>query len=159
MDLISKDDSINMLKCVLNENEKNQLNEKVLNSFSNMKETYNLTKKRERKKFITLFKRAKISLKNSRKYGFKVSSNLWNSCGKKIYKIAGRKKLSKEIIKEINDHCENLSEIASNRTIKIDGEDINIRYLKMSIREVYQKFSRKNEVKLSTFYSYVAKKN
>ncbi|CAF0840954.1 unnamed protein product [Brachionus calyciflorus] len=107
---------------------------------------------------IYMLKRARISLRKARGLGFKVSSNLWTNCHANLIKKGARKPLCGDLKESINDYLESNSEIASNRIIKIDDEIINVRYMRISFREAYYSFPRKNELSFSTFYSNVESK-
>lgn len=156
LDLISGEDLINMLKDVLTEEEKYFLSGKIGESFKKMNEIYNSKgNKKIKRDFLLKFKLAKLSIRKARKFGFKISSSIWKEKSK--FKKLGRPNLSKDMVQDIKEHLEALSEVASNRMIKINKQDISVRYLNTSFSEAYRSFKRKNELSFSTFYSYIGK--
>lgn len=156
LELISGNNLIEMLKDVLNNDEKNQLNEKINSALSNMDNIFKMTKPKNKHRISLAFKRARISLRKARNLGFNISSKLWKNCSNlAIRNKGGRKAIDVNLKKCINNYLEKMSQIASNRTVQVDNEEINVRYLNTSISEAYQNFERKNEISFSCFYSYV----
>ena len=138
IDLISGNDSLNMLNDIYSEKEKSKFYEKEKNCLKNIKDFYVLSKPSVRRNLIHRIKRAKLTIRKAREYGFKVSSTMWSIPLKKAKLI--KNKLSEDLIFDLNTHIDSLSEIASNRTIKIDEEIINVKYMRSSISEAYYRF-------------------
>ena len=156
LESISGKDTVNMLKDVLTKDEKLKFCQTELNCLKNLKEFYLKSKPSKKRELISKLKKAKLSIRKARMYGFKVSSDMWSKSLKK--NKFPPNKLSLDLINDLNDHLENQSEIASNRTIKIDNELVYVRYMKISISEAYRIFKRKDQLSLSAFFSYVSNK-
>ncbi|CAF0936728.1 unnamed protein product [Brachionus calyciflorus] len=141
LDLISGNDTVNMLKNILKPSEKEKMKQEIVDSLSNFGKIFKETKPKARYQYINSLKNARLTLRKAKEYGFKTTSFLWkNSLKCSSPNKGGRKKLSKEIINSIREYLENNSEIASNRTIKIDIELVNVRYMNQSLITAYQKF-------------------
>ncbi len=121
--------------------------EKALKNYSSL---FNKEKQKEKYKLISPLKDAGFTLKEARLLQFNVSKKLWTSC--KNYSKrnkGGRPALDKNVIKQINSHVMNNSNVAANRFLKKEKE--NAFYRNLSYRNLYRTFGQKKQLAFSTF--------
>lgn len=122
---ISGDDFLTMMKSLLTNKEIESLNSKYSDCLKKLSGYYKTLKPKKRHHFIRPLKESNFSRKEAMKLGFRSSNNLWSSCFNTSERISkGRAKTDKNLIKSIQEHMENLSSIAANRTIKLPIKDI-----------------------------------
>lgn len=92
LDLISGSDTIDMLKDIIKESEKKQLNSDVYTALSNMNQLFIDSKPKMRHTIIRPLKKAQISYRKIKKMGFKASHSLWKNCLSENIRNSGGKK-------------------------------------------------------------------
>ena len=161
---ISGNNLADMLSSVLTSEEKQSINKDVFRAMRNFSLLSNSVKQKERFKYIRCLKEARLSLDFSKNLGFKASKHLWSTCLRTVPRNkGGRPKIKVEVQKLINEHLENSSSVASNRTIKDkSGEKISARYCEDTIKEAFKKFNNRilsrelncEKISFSSFYKY-----
>lgn len=164
---ISGNNLAEMLTSVLTSEEKQSINKDVFRAMRNFSRLSNSMKQKERFNYIRCLKEAGLSLDFSKNLGFKASKHLWSTCIRtEPRNKGGRPKIKVEVQKFIDEHLENSSSVASNRTIKDNsGEKISARYCEDTIKEAFKKFYNRilsrelncEKISFSSFYKYVGK--
>jgi hypothetical protein len=80
LSIISGNDMINMLKYILNEDEKDQISENLIKSIKNLSFIYGA--KRPIKKYMIAksLRDANLTINKSKLLGYNISKKLWNKC-------------------------------------------------------------------------------
>jgi hypothetical protein len=183
---VSGNDLSEMLKDVLDKRTMRSLQEKYLSALTNISNAVNdpkLVKIKSKHNFIRPLRLAGISLPDAREIGFECGKELWKSClDINDRNLGGRSRKSDLFIDEVKHHMEELSNIGSNRSVrmpvyadrdpfvifkkkKIFDTYENVRYRQTTLKEAYRKFIEPNNqlstdlirqnAKFSTFYKYI----
>ena len=172
--ILSGDDTISMLRDVLNQDDLDDLDIKYKTALSKIGELF---QDKQQKYFKPLTKRiilkqiraSGITHSDAKSLGFKSSKYLWQICvSTNIPLKRGRNSIIKsypDLVESINSHLDLHSSYSSNRTIKSNyksaltglREDIPIKYRKRSLKELFNSFKDNNEISFACFCSYIAK--
>jgi hypothetical protein len=187
LNLLSGNNVVDMLNCVLAKQDLANLSQKYTNALSGIAVHVNKrTKLKQRHYFIRPLRQANLTLKEIKEIGFKCGKSLWKTCLNKSERLEGGRPEIPETIKDgINNHMENVSSEAANRLIKerivgpnlpnlgiydgnirsdIEKRLISVRNRFHTIREskklyddIYEQVNGK-KISYSTFLKYIQKK-
>ncbi len=120
---LSGDEITDMLKDVLTKPEISSLSAKYLNALREISVAVNnssIIKPKRKHHFIRPLRLAGITKRQVNELGFRCGKKLWRSClNRNGRHLGGRSRMPNDLINEIREHMENLSNIAANKTIVI----------------------------------------
>lgn len=140
--VLSGNDLISMISSILTKEEIESLNLKHVECLKKLSDYYKTIKPKERHHFIRPFREANFSRSETINLGFLCSKNLWLTClNNNERACVGKPKTDEKIINSIEEHMQNLSTVAANRTIKSSQKDYDGNSFLLNIM-IFQKDTR-----------------